>query len=659
MKHSSIYVIIIILCYNLLNSANKYNNSYEYYLQPFDVISYSLKFDVSGANDIKNQNVLGVNKIHIKWNDIDSNNNFYFNLVSLHIDSIFNYDKRIDYSENVSKEPLEQYYFIKKSDTLSESQLTIYYSGSMKSEGGSMDWGGVHYSSNILFNMGASFLDPNVSAARYWMPCYDHPQDKALFEAEFITPASITVASNGRLIEETVVESKKITKWKQIVPSATYLMNFAMSNFAKIEDSISAIPSIIYCYNIDSSQSKVAYSNIQEMAKYFSTQYSPYPFEKIGYVNTPIGSMEHQTMISFARGIAVNAGATKDSNNLTIVHELAHSWFGNMVTPKDFRDVWFNEALASHSEAVWANYMKNNYTWYSNSYNNVISQMWNSYLNDIASTESILPLYNFKNYNQLEDHISYNSKVYNYPTTIYYKGATIVNHLRNELGHNKFDNAIRLILEDFKNKNISTYELKNELEKYTNSNLDTFFNEWVYQKGFPILNINYYLDNNLFKLDIKQIQNESLYGKYSKVKIPVTIHTLANEYIKYYYIYNSEEIIIDSINSNEIISSIEINNNKHEISPIKYNLKLVSVDDNYLQYMPKVYNNNNNITIDMGLECNIKVLELVDLLGRTYKNDFLINHNLIFINKSSLLPGMYVLKITSNLNKLTTIKIII
>ncbi len=654
MKKIIVFLVLIIIINYQLPSTNIYNNSYEYSEQAFDVISYSLKFEVI---DITKKQIIATNTIEINWNDTDNKNKFFFNLKALKIDSIYKNGSKIEFYENKSDEPLDQYYYIIKDDTLKKSTFKIYYGGTMMSEGGSMNWGGVHYSSNILFNMGVSFNDPVVSAARYWMPCYDHPQDKALFEAEFITPPNLVVASNGLLINEKINDGKKITNWKQEVPSTTYLMNFAISEFAKINIKNNDVESVIYSLKGDSIYSEIAYSNIEKMNDCFSEKYIPYPFEKIGYVNTPIGSMEHQTMISLARTEVLNSASQKDSNNSTIAHELSHSWFGNMVSPKDFRDTWFNEAFATHSEAIWASCVKTNSPWKNTGYNQIIADYWKIYINNIIKSEGILPLYNFKNYQKDDNNlVSYDNKVVNYPVAIYYKGATVVSHLRNEIGHDKFDNIMKEILLKYKHSNISTQEFIDEFSQRGEVNLSKFFDEWVYQKGFPILDINYSINQNKLILDIEQVQSEE-YGKYSNIKIPLLISTNKDNYIRYYYLQNNKEILVDSLDENEIITKIEINNPQFEISPIKANLKLVSVEntDDMPNYILR--NTSDLLVIDFSESIMLQEIQLFDLLGNQIYFEKTANEKQIIINKTSVSNGINFLKVFTLNNNVIIIKL--
>ena len=659
MKKCCFLVVIFSFFNQILLAENFHNNSFEYSEQPFDVISYKLLLDISQTNQILQKNLKGINRIEIFWKDKDSNNKFFFHLKGLIVDSVFKNEQKIEFYDNITDEPLEQYYYIIKNDTAEKSNLTIYYSGQMISEGGSMNWGGVHYRSNILFNMGVSFNDPVVSAARYWMPCFDHPQDKALFEAEFITPIDQVVASNGLLIHEKIENNKKYTIWKQDIPSATYLMNFAISNFAKIDLKNNEVPAVIYSLKTDSLYSHWAYSNVEKMNKCYSDIYTPYPFEKIGYVNTPIGSMEHQTMISLARTEVLNAAAQKDSNNTTIAHELSHSWFGNMVSPKDFRDAWFNESFATHAEAVWANCVAVNTPWVKTSYNQVIGEYWNTYINNIVKSEGILPLYNFKKYQKNGDNVSYKNNVVNYPTTIYYKGAAVVNHLRNLIGHQKFDDIIKHILTKYKNSNISTQDLLDEFNAQSDLDLTDFFKEWIYQPGFPILDIQYSTNNHKFELNVEQIQDEQIYGKYTSIKLPVLIKTSTNEYIKYFYFTGKKWSLVDSIPDNETILKIEINNDKYEISPIKYQLNLVSVDDYEIENYFKIFDNNDEFIIDFNISNIILKYEIVNLLGNINNVSLENINNQIIIDKTSMTSGIYFLKAFTSKNKLIVIKIII
>ncbi|MBK7033690.1 MAG: hypothetical protein IPH49_10590 [Ignavibacteria bacterium] len=195
------------------------------------------------------------------------------------------------------------------------------------------------------------FSNNYVSTTQHWLACYDHPSDKATFFARFIVPFSPwKVASNGMEIytRPPWPEGKAVYTWSESHPTSTYLLTFAVAPYRMIEmDGV--VPHVFYTLSRDSARSARSYSLVPRMTQTFANIYGEFPFDKVGYCNTAKGAMEHQTMISFPVSIAQR----NDTINATAAHELAHQWFGDCVSPLDFRYAWLTESFATYSECAW------------------------------------------------------------------------------------------------------------------------------------------------------------------------------------------------------------------------------------------------------------------------------------------------------------------
>jgi aminopeptidase N len=140
--------------------------------------------------------------------------------------------------------------------------------------------------------------------------------------------------------------------WAIDKPLSTYLMTFAVDSFQR--HVIGEDRNAVYAIKQDSLATAISFSQLPRMIKTLEKSFGPYPFETVGYVLTPTGSMEHQTMISIDESIV----RKKDSTNSTILHELAHQWFGDKVTPRDYGYHWLSESFATYSESLWAEELK-------------------------------------------------------------------------------------------------------------------------------------------------------------------------------------------------------------------------------------------------------------------------------------------------------------
>lgn len=508
----------------LLSSMNLYSNEIStatnYIPQNFDVLHYNLKMNLNDT--INPRRVVACNSMIIRWNNPAQKDKFFFHLRDLSIDSVLLNGKKIEYA-TIGK-PADIDYHHEISDFVSNTNqidtVTVFYQGNMKQEYGGT-WGGVNYLSNILFANGVGFNCNYVSTTCHWMPCYDHPSDKATFSAEFIVPFNYTVASNGLLSMGIMPDTSSDLKyiWNETSPCATYLLTFIKSKMIKMEFGNEELPITVYTQVNDTNSSKYAYKYVDKMVKCYSDRFGKYPFSKVGYANTPIGSMEHQGMICLDASIIKNAISAKDSLNSTIAHELSHQWFGNLVTPYDFRDAWLNESFATFCEAIWAEF---NFGY--SKYLDNIASFANNYLSKDYKSEGILPLYDF----------SRKSPSSNYPVTIYRKGAVVVAMLRYLMGDDKFFAAMKEYIETYKYSNVSYLQLKSVLEKHNGSSLDEFFNQWVIGKGWPKLSIEFKDDdpmpgtgNMYFFITQNQVAS---WGLFKNVPINFTYKTIFNEF---------------------------------------------------------------------------------------------------------------------------------
>ena len=494
---SAFLSIIILLAFTTCSlSEIPVSSPVNYIQQAFDVIHYSAFLDFSKA---PLTDMSGMNTAKIYWLMNPTGNNFYFHLKDLTVDSV-SYDNKtaVWHTKYDSTSESEYYYVLPPENSIGDTALIkIYYHGRMTNAD---SFGGVWSSQGLLFSVGVGFRNSYVSSTRHWLACYDHPSDKATFDFTFITPANMVVASNGlKQTEEMVTDNdieKSQTVWSSKYPIATNLMTFAVSDFSVIDDKYNGLPIVIYTRKSDSIASAFTYKKVPEMLRTMEKRYGKYPFDKAGYVNTTIsgGAMEHQTMVTMNETEIRQLYAAKDSVNETAAHELSHQWFGNSVTPYDYRDAWFNEGFATFAANVWYEdvYSFDRYLYR-------LSAQIDNYVNYYSKNEGVFPLYDYPR-------IPPSS---NYPITIYYKGGAVLAMLRFELGDSVFFESVRNFLKEYENGNMTTNLFKENISNSSGKNLDWFFDQWVFGRGFPVL-------------DVKVKRTKSTYAGYYKAEINIT-----------------------------------------------------------------------------------------------------------------------------------------
>lgn len=630
-------LFFLLLFQVISNSEELIPDPLNYQEMPFTVLSYDVRLDLT---QYAKREVIGICTIkvvrHIKYDG----DYFIFHLNSLKINGIISNGKNLNYA-SVGDEGSRLFHYRvdypdNETDTL---DFIINYSGVMKTEdGGTMSWGGVHYEEAVLYALGVGFRAPYISTTRHWLPCFDIPQNKAIFRGKFKIPSNFMVASNGYLnaINDNGDGTSEY-EWIHDYPTATYLLTFAAGPYKLIDYFDYKIPIQVFSLAVDSVGSAFAYSEVPQMNDCFEGLFGDYPFEKIGYTNVRRGAMEHQTMVSMPRSIIVQLNSQKNSNNEIAAHELSHMWFGNMVTPLDFKHAWLNESFATYCESLWLRCRNGQEDYLKNQVKKA-----NNYLNLISKSEGIFPLYDFPR----------DLPSSNYPQTIYEKGAVILGmlawHLKKE-GYN-FEDVISEYLRIFAYGNAQTNDVFRVLESETNLDWNWFADQWIYKGGWPRFDIIFdEIKDNKYstRMEILQVQEGNLF-----INVPLelnfnlsdgttldTVLTISNAKTDIEIILpKSVEITDVKANQGKIVAGL------YEVSAIKSATSVL--DTNRVKFLVQRDGHFININYETSAK-KIKVV-VVDLLGRTlYQHEENINPGMnsmrFYMDKFS--SGVYLLKI--------------
>jgi len=327
---------------------------------------------------------------------------------------------------------------------------------------------------------GMVFTDCEPEGARKWFPCWDRPSDKATLDLTAKVPTSVKLGSNGRLADSTKIADTIIYHWISRDPIATYLMvvtgkvgyNLDKEYWRKISNQNDSIPFLFY-WNADDSVAwlRNIEREILPMATYYSTLFGEYPFEKGGFSTIEQGAgfvwggMENQTLISLEYN-----GWDED----LVSHEFAHHWFGDMISPATWADVWLNEGFATYCEALW-----DEHTGGYAEYKNTMLLDANYYLTENPGS----PIYDPQWAISTPDVAA----MFNGAIT-YYKGACVLHMLRYTLGDSLFFASIKAYATDsvnFRMKNVVTDDFVEKMSDVSGQDLHWFFNEWLKEPNHP------------------------------------------------------------------------------------------------------------------------------------------------------------------------------
>ena len=315
--------------------------------------------------------------------------------------------------------------------------------------------------------------------ARHWFPSFDFPSDKATTEQFITANADETVIGNGEMLGK-VDNGNGTATWhfKMNVPHSTYLVSFVIGKYAKIEDKYKEIALGYYIYPGKESVVKDAYGKTADMVAFFEQATGvAYPYNKYDQTivaDFQFGGMENISATTMADSEILEASSEYGKSVVIdlVSHELAHSWFGNLVTCRNWAELWLNEGFATYMEAAYREkaYGREAYI------GKVRSDALNFIVDDTI-TRRRHGLYNLR--------AGDISSLFDNSSVTYNKGGAVVHMLREQVGTDVFWKGINIYLNRHKFSNVESTDLRRAMEEASGQDLKWFFDQWVYSASFP------------------------------------------------------------------------------------------------------------------------------------------------------------------------------
>jgi len=316
------------------------------------------------------------------------------------------------------------------------------------------------------------FADHWPDRAENYLPCIDHPYDKASVDFIITTPDKYRVVANGILIEESSIGGNmKLAHWRESVPLPVKVMTFGAARFAvKYEGEADNIPVSAWVFPQNRVEGFYDYSVALKPMKFYSRLIGDYPYEKLANVQskTIYGGLENAGAIFYAENSVTGLGQAE----ALVAHEIAHQWFGDCVTEDDWHHIWLSEGFATYLTSL---YFESNL-----GRERLSSEMKRSRDLIIRDFEKNKKPVIDTTITNLTDLLNINS---------YKKGAWILHMLRYETGDSVFIEGLRLYFERFKNSNALTSDFQKSMEDASGKDLSRFFRQWLYVAGLPELKI--------------------------------------------------------------------------------------------------------------------------------------------------------------------------
>lgn len=297
----------------------------------------------------------------------------------------------------------------------------------------------------------SAYILSEPDGTRFWLPNNDHPRDKAAFRFELTVAEGLTAVANG-ILEETIPneDGSNTFIWFHEGPMATYLATIAVGNYVRIDgESPNGIPLRHYVFPENLEEFERANAITGEAIDWMSDLFGPYPFENFGFVTAeaPGASLETQTMVILS---------TRMIGQVTIIHEIAHMWFGNWVSLDSWQEMWRNEGFATYISLMWE---------HRNDPEGLELEMA-AIETAVEENDNLFPLGD----PPPERLFSFNT---------YFGGALMVHDLRQTVGDDAFFNGLRRYFELYADGTASDAQFQAVMEEAYGSSLDAFFAEWL------------------------------------------------------------------------------------------------------------------------------------------------------------------------------------
>jgi len=348
---------------------------------------------------------------------------------------------------------------------------------------------------------------------RFYLPTYDYPNDRLTTETILTVPASWITVANGKLINVSkAADSMKTWTWRESLPSSTYLITVVAGEFDEVKQSWHGLPVTYYAPKGRGDRLLPNYERTPAMMELFSKKLGvDYPWEK--YTQSMVDDF-------VAGGMENTSATTNTSSSLRspqlipefpgnedplISHELAHQWFGDLVTCNDWGDIWLNEGFATFFEMVWteSHYPKDQADY----------DRWTAVHEWLAQSSLYakpIVRHDFDDSSEFDDNA-------------YGKGGLVLYMLRQQIGEDAFYRGLRHYLEVYRGKNVVTADLIKAIDEADHTNVQQFFDQWVYGAGAPKFDVSYAYDDAKHQVALTVKQAQKIEGHVGLFSVPVNV----------------------------------------------------------------------------------------------------------------------------------------
>ncbi|WP_317902757.1 M1 family aminopeptidase [Cerina litoralis] len=306
-----------------------------------------------------------------------------------------------------------------------------------------------------------------VFSTSQWMVCNDSPNDRAKFKIDLFIPSTKQCIASGTLAHTSENGGSTRYSWVQDYESPSYTYGFAIGSFNKSQDTHGKIILNYYGSGYTPEKLEMIFQRTGEMVNFFEEK-SGVPYVQDSYSQILIGN-HYQEMSGFSV-LKKSYGrlVMKDPTETNLIsHELAHQWWGNMITCENWNHFWLNEGMATFMSAAFNEHIfgKEKYESDINSYRKVYESIKD------GGKDKALVFSDWSNPTREDRNL------------VYFKGAYVLHLLRMELGEKDFWDGIKFYSQKYFGRSVNTLDFQKAMEESTGRNLHGFFTKWIYERG--------------------------------------------------------------------------------------------------------------------------------------------------------------------------------
>jgi aminopeptidase N len=304
-----------------------------------------------------------------------------------------------------------------------------------------------------------AFVVNEPQGAPSWFPVSDHPSDKATYTVRMTVPAGLTAIGNGRLLAQSTRGGKATFVWRESRPMASYLATITLGKFTVTTGRTADGIPVYTAVDPQESAAQPTVARIPEIIAFEQSVFGRYPFETVGAI------VDHARFVGYALESQTKPNFDRAPRVGTLVHELAHQWFGDAVTPKRWQDIWLNEGFATYAEWLWSEHTGGNTAQQNFDANYATpateTDFWNPPSGDPGGPANL------------------------FTGSVYDRGAMTLHALRVKIGDRAFFRLLPTWVQRHRYGNADTGDFIALAEHISGQHLRNFFQVWLYTAGKP------------------------------------------------------------------------------------------------------------------------------------------------------------------------------